>query len=161
MNSGHMLLTIGGVILLSNLILNVHKANTERMIVTYTSESVIDASGLAQSIIDMIQSKAFDENTTEAAVWQLDSLTAAINLGPESGEYKHTEFDDIDDYNNYSTTISLDRMGDFDINVKVFYVSISNPQTKSSIATYSKKIELSIINYSLLDTLKYYHIVSY
>jgi len=161
MNSGHMLLTIGGVILLSNLILNVHKANTERMIVTYTSESVIDASGLAQSIIDMIQSKAFDENTTEAAVWQLDSLTAAINLGPESGEYKHTEFDDIDDYNNYSTTISLDRMGDFDINVKVFYVSISNPQTKSSITTYSKKIELSIINYSLLDTLKYYHIVSY
>ena len=161
MNSGHMLLAIAGVILLSNLILNVHKANTERMIATYTSESVIDASGLAQSIIDMIQSKAFDENTTEAAVWQLDSLTAAIKLGPESGEYKHTEFDDIDDYNNYSTTVSLDRMGDFDINVNVFYVSTLNPQVKSSIPTYSKKIELSIINYSLLDTLKYYHIVSY
>ena len=161
MNSGHMLLTIAGVILLSNLILNVHKANTERMIATYTSESVINASGLAQSIIDMIQSKAFDEHTTEAAVWQLDSLTAAINLGPESGEYKHTEFDDIDDYNNYSTTVSLDRMGDFDINVNVFYVSIANPQIKSSTPTYSKKIELSIINYSLLDTLKYYHIISY
>ena len=161
MNSGHMLLTIGGVILLSNLILNVHKANTERMIATYTSESVINASGLAQSIIDMIQSKAFDENTTEAAVWQLDSLTAVINLGPESGEYKHTDFDDIDDYNNYSTTVSLDRMGDFDINVNVFYVNSLNPQIKSSITTYSKKIELSIINYSLLDTLKYYHIVSY
>jgi len=161
MNSGHMLLTIGGVILLSNLILNVHKANTERMIATYTSESVINASGLAQSIIDMIQSKAFDEHTTEAAVWQLDSLTAAINLGPESGEYMHTEFDDIDDYNNYSTTVSLDRMGDFDISVNVFYVTTLNPQVKSSTATYSKQIELSIINYSLLDTLKYHHIVSY
>ena len=161
MISGHMLLTIAGVILLSNLILNVHKANTERMIATYTSESVIDASGLAQSIIDMIQSKAFDENTTEAAVWQLDSLTAVINLGPESGEYKHTEFDDIDDYNNYSETVSLDRMGDFYINVNVFYVSTLNSQIKSSIPTYSKKIELSIINYSLLDTLKYNHIVSY
>ncbi len=161
MNSGHMFLAIAGVILLSNLILNVHKANTERMIATYTSESVINASGLAQSIIDMIQSKAFDENTTEAAVWQLDSLTAAINLGPESGENMHTEFDDIDDYNNYSTTVSLDRMGDFDINVNVFYVNTLNPQIKSSITTYSKKIELSIINYSLLDTLKYYHIISY
>ena len=156
-----MLLTIAGVILLSNLILNVHKANTNRMLTNYTSESVINASGLAQSIIDMIQSKAFDENTTEAAVWQLDSLTAAINLGPESGEYKHTDFDDIDDYNNYSTTVSLDRMGDFDINVNVFYVNTLNPQIKSSITTYSKKIELSIINYSLLDTLKYYHIISY
>ena len=105
-----MLLTIAGVILLSNLILNVHKANTNRMLTNYTSESVINASGLAQSIIDMIQSKAFDENTIDAAVWQLDSLTAAITLEPESGEYKHTDFDDIDDYNNYSTTVSLDRM---------------------------------------------------
>ena len=161
MNSGHMLLTIAGVILLSNLILNVHKANTNRMLTNYTSESVINASGLAQSIIDMIQSKAFDENTIDAAVWQLDSLTAAINLGPESGENMHIEFDDIDDYNNYSTTVSLDRMGDFDISVNVFYVTTLNPQVKSSTATYSKEIELSIINYSLLDTLKFHHIVSY
>ncbi len=161
MNSGHMLLTIAGVILLSNLILNVHKANTNRMVANYTSESVIDASGLAQSIIDMIQSKAFDENTINAPVWQPDSLTAAIDLGPELGEYMHTDFDDIDDYNNYSTTVSLDRMGDFDINVNVFYVSTLNPQIKSSTPTYSKKIELSIINYSLLDTLKYHHIISY
>ena len=161
MNSGHMLITIAGVILLSNLILNVHKANTERMIATYTSESVIDASGLAQSIIDMIQSKAFDENTVNEPVWLTDSLTSVNNLGPESGEYQHTEFDDIDDYNNYSATVTLDRMGDFDINVDVFYVTKLNPQIKSSIPTYSKKIELSIVNYSLLDTLKYYHIVSY
>ncbi len=161
MNSGHMLLTIAGVFLLSNLILNVHKANTNRMLANYTSESVIDASGLAQSIIDMIQSKAFDENTVNGPVWHPDSLTSVINLGTESGEYKHTDFDDIDDYNNYSTTISLERMGDFDINVNVFYVSTLNPQIKSSTPTYSKKIELSIINYSLLDTLKYHHIVSY
>ena len=161
MNSGHMLLAIAGVILLSNLILNVHKANTGRMLATYTSESVIDASGLAQSIIDMIQSKAFDENTTTDAAWGLDQLTTVNTLGPEAGEYKHTGFDDIDDYNNYSTTVSLDRMGDFDINVNVYYVGTLNPQIKSSTSTYSKKIELSIINYNLLDTLKYYHIVSY
>ena len=161
MNSGHMLLTIAGVFLLSNLILNVHKANTNRMIANYTSESVIDASGLAQSIIDMIQPKAFDENTIETAVWHLDSLTSANYLGTESGEYQHTEFDDIDDYNNYNTTVTLDRMGDFDISVKVFYVNTLDPQIKSSTPTYSKKIELSITNYSLLDTLKYHHIVSY
>jgi hypothetical protein len=161
MNSGHMYLTIAALILLSNLILNVHKANTERLIATYTSESVIDASGLAQSIIDMIQSKAFDENTVTAAAWELDQLTAVNKVGPESGEYKHTDFDDIDDYNNYSTRISLERMGDFDIDVKVFYVSFPNTQIKSSTITYSKKIELSIINYNLLDTLKYNHVVSY
>jgi len=161
MNSGHMLLTIAGVFLLSNLILNVHKANTNRMLANYTSESVIDASGLAQSILDMIQSKAFDEKTANGPVWLPDSLTSANNLGPESGEYQHTEFDDIDDYNNFNTTVTLDRMGDFDITVNVFYVTTLNHQIKSSIPTYSKKIELSIINYSLLDTLKYHHIISY
>ena len=161
MNSGHMLLTIAGLFLLSNLILNVHKANTNRMLANYTSESVIDASGLAQSIIDMIQPKAFDERTINAAVWNSDSLTSKNDLGPESGEYQHTEFDDIDDYNNFNTTVTLDRMGDFDIAVKVFYVNTLDPQIKSSIPTYSKKIELSITNYSLLDTLKYHHIVSY
>jgi hypothetical protein len=161
MNSGHMLLTLAAVFLLSNLILNSHKANTSRMLTNYTSEAVIDASGLAQSIIDMIQSKAFDEMTVNKPVWQTDSLTTVNNLGPETGEYQHTDFDDIDDYNNFNTTVSLDRMGDFDINVSVFYVSTLNPNIKSSIPTYSKKIELSIINYSLLDTLKYHHIVSY
>ena len=161
MNSGHMLLTIAAVFLLSNLILNSHKANTSRMLTNYTSESVIDASGLAQSIIDMIQSKAFDEMTVNKPVWQTDSLTSANYLGPEAGEYQHTDFDDIDDYNNFKTAVSLDRMGDFDINVSVFYVSTLNPNIKSSIPTYSKKIELSIINYSLLDTLRYHHIVSY
>ena len=161
MNSGHMYITIAGLILLSNLILNVHKANTERMLATYTSESVIDASGLAQSIIDMIQSKAFDENTTTDAAWGLDQLTMAKKLGPDVAEHKHTDFDDIDDYDNYNTTVTLDRMGDFDINVNVYYVAKLIPQVKSSIPTYTKKIELSIVNYSLLDTLKYYHLVSY
>lgn len=161
MNSGHMLLTIAAIFLLSNLILNVHNANTDRMLANYTSESVIDATGLAQSIIDKIQSKAFDENTIADAVWSPDSLTPPNKLGPEMGESIQTEFDDIDDYNNFSTTITQERMGDFNINVKVFYVNTVNPNLKSNIPTYSKLIELSIVNFSLLDTLKYSHIISY
>ena len=88
-------------------------------------------------------------------------ITAANNLGPESWEYQHTDFDDIDDYNNFNTTVSLDRMGDFEISVSVFYINTLDPSIKSGIPTYSKKIELSIINYSLLDTLKFHHIISY
>ena len=161
MNSGHMLLTIAGVFLLSNLILNVHKANTERMIATYTSESVIDASGLAQSIIDEIQTKAFDENTITKAVSKTELLTPVNNLGPESGEVKNTDFDDIDDYNNYNTKITLDRMGDFDVKVKISYVNTSNPHIISSSSTFSKHVEVLVTNYSLLDTLKFNHIISY
>jgi hypothetical protein len=156
-----MLLTIAGVFLLSNLILNVHKANTTRMLATYTSETIIDASGLGQSILDMIQSKAFDEQTINKPVRKTDSLTTSNTLGPDVGEYKHTDFDDIDDYNNFNTIVTLGRMGDFAIGVDVYYISTINPKIKSSTQTFSKKIDLSIINYSLLDTLKYQHIISY
>ncbi len=161
MNSGHMLLTIAGVFLLSNLILNVHKANTERMIATYTSESVIDASGLAQSVIDEIQTKAFDENTITKAISKTELLTSVKNLGPETGEVKNTDFDDIDDYNNYTTKITLDRMGDFDVKVNIAYVNTLNPQVKSSSSTFSKHVEVLVTNYSLMDTLKFNHIISY
>jgi hypothetical protein len=156
-----MLLTVAAVFLLANLILDVHKANTTRMLATYTSESVIDASGLGQSILDMIQSKAFDEQTVNKPVRKTDSLTILNTLGPDAGEYTHTDFDDIDDYDNFNTTVTLGRMGDFNINVDVYYVNTINPQIKSSTPTFSKKIDLSIINYSLLDTLKYQHIISY
>ncbi len=161
MSSGHMLLTIAGILLLSNLILNVNKANTERMIATYTSESVINASGLAQSIIDEIQTKAFDENTITTAVSKTELLTPVSDLGPEPGEAKNTDFDDIDDYNNYTTKIILDRMGDFDLKVKISYVNTSNPNILSSSSTFSKHVEVLVTNYSLIDTLKFNHIISY
>ena len=156
-----MLLSIAGVFLLSNLILNVHKANTERMLSIYTSESVIDASGLAQSILDEIQTKAFDENTTTSAVSDTDSLTSANNLGPDTGEVLNTSFDDIDDYNNFTTSIVLDRMGTFDIKVTVTYVNTLSPQTTSSSPTFCKHVQVALTNYSLLDTLKFDHIIAY
>ncbi len=41
MGSGHQLITIAGIFLLSTLILNVNKANSERALSLYASESVI------------------------------------------------------------------------------------------------------------------------
>ena len=161
MNTGQMLLAIAGFFLLGNLILNVNKSNTERMIVTYTNETVINASGLAQSIFDEIQMKAFDEATINAPVSAVNALTTVQKLGPETGEINNTDFDDIDDYNNYSTVITLDRMGDFSINVSVSYVNTLNPNVKSVTQTFSKHFEVKLMNFNLLDTLKFDQIISY
>jgi hypothetical protein len=113
MNSGQQLFTIAGIFLVAVLVINVNSDNSERELSLYSSESVIDASGLAQSIIDIIQSKAFDENTIYKEVWVTDSLTLNKNLGPDAGEYNLNHFDDIDDFNSYNTMITLERMGDF------------------------------------------------
>ena len=161
MGSGHQLLTIAGIFLLSILTLNVHKANTERAVSLYTSGSVIDANGVAQSIIDEIQCKAFDENTILKSVWSTDSLTSSYSLGPEYGEAQNTQFDDIDDYNNYSTLITLDEFGDFQVHTTVHYVEKMNPELISNSSTYSKRIEVAVTNFSYPDTLKFYHVISY
>jgi hypothetical protein len=161
MNTGQMILSIAGFVLLGNLIINVHKANTERMLTSYTNEAVINASGLAQSIFDEIQMKAFDEKTVNQAVSSTDSLTTANNLGPETGEIFNTDFDDVDDYNNRNTTVTLDRMGDFSIKVSISYVNNLNPQVKSGTPTFAKHIQVQLVNYNLPDTLKFDHIISY
>jgi len=161
MGSGHQILTLAGLFLLSILFLTVNNHNSERATSLYTNGSVIDANGVAQSIIDEIQCKAFDENTIIKPVWSLDSLTSVNALGPESGETLHTQFDDIDDYDNYSTTITVGNYGDFNIHTSINYITNMNPNLKSNTQTYSKLIEVKVTNFSYPDTLKYYHVISY
>jgi len=161
MGSGHQILTIAGIFLLSILFLTVNKNNSEKASSLYKSGSVIDANGVAQSIIDEIQCKAFDEQTITKCVWSSDSLTSSKSLGPEYGETQHTQFDDVDDYNNYSTVINVGEYGDFGVYTVVSYVNNMKPNSISSVPTYSKRIEVAITNFSIPDTLKYYHVISY
>lgn len=161
MNSGHQILTIAGILLLSFLFLTVNKNNSERASSLYKSGSVIDANGVAQSIIDEIQCKAFDENTILKCIWSADSLTMPNSLGPEYGETQNTQFDDVDDYNNYSTVITVGNYGDFNILTTIQYITNMNPDIISSTQTYSKRIEVAVTNFSYPDTLKYYHVISY
>ena len=161
MSSGHQLLTISGILLLSFLFLTVNKNNSDRSASLYNNGSIIDANGVAQSIIDEIQCKAFDENTISKSVWSRDSLTNPNSLGPEYGENNHTQFDDVDDYNNYSTMIDVGEYGKFYLHTSITYIINMQPNSLSNIQTYSKRIEIALTNFSIPDTLKYYHVISY
>ena len=159
---GHQqILTIASIFLLSTLILNVHSATTERITTMYSNESVITASGIAQSIIDELQTKGFDEKTIYKMVTKTDSLTQTNFLGKDAEETLSTLFDDIDDYDTYTRTDSLNRMGKFNTKVSVYYIDKNNPDTKSSIRTFTKRVDVQITNFSFPDTLKFYHIIGY
>jgi flagellin-specific chaperone FliS len=153
------ILTIASIFLLSTLILNVHSATTERLTTMYSNESVIAASGIAQSIIDELQTKGFDERTLYKMVTTTDSLT--LSLGKDSGESLSIQFDDIDDYNFYTRIDSLNRMGRFDTKVLVYYIDKNSPDTKSSTRTFTKRVDVHITNFSFPDTLKFHHIIGY
>lgn len=161
MGSGHQILTIACIILFSFLVLNFYSSNTQKILQMHSSKSTIVANGLAQSIIEEIQTKAFDEKTITKPVWNTASLTLSGSLGKDSGESLNTQFDDIDDYKGYSTSVNVDKVGEFDMIVDVYYVQQLNPDVPSGTQTYSKLVKVNISNESLSDTLHFQQVISY
>ncbi|MBU2447502.1 MAG: hypothetical protein KJ666_18265 [Bacteroidetes bacterium] len=161
MNTGQSLMVILGILLLTIFILTVYRASTARITISLMNEATITATGLGQSLIDEIQIKSFDENTIGQQLTTTDSLTAVGSLGVETGEVLVTQFDDVDDYNNYTRTDTLSRLGAFSSKVNVFYVQKFTPETKSLVRTFTKRFDVYVTNFSLTDTIKLYHVVSY
>ncbi|HSD63628.1 MAG TPA: hypothetical protein VLB50_07510 [Ignavibacteriaceae bacterium] len=161
MSSGHQILTIACIVLFSVLVLNFYSSNTQKILQMHSSKSIIVANGLAQSLIEEIQTKAFDEKTINKPVWNTASLTSTGILGKDSGENLNTQFDDIDDYDGYTKSIDIDKVGEFEMSVDVFYVEQLNPDVPSSTQTYSKMVKVNISNESLSDTLHFQQVISY
>lgn len=161
MNGAQQLLAIASIFLLTTLILNVNRSTTNKIITTYSNESFITGTGIAQSMMDEIIIKAFDENTVDKPVFDTESLTPSESLGMDAGEADHTEFDDVDDYNNYTTTETTNRMGDFNLKVHVSYVLPDNLEQETNQRTFTKRIKVMVTNFSLPDTIKLYQVVGY
>ncbi len=128
-------------------------------------EADIDAVSIAQSMMDEIMDRAFDQavvNGTRA--WSPSVFTATNNLGPEStwGEptmYKTAPvvydtntpghfaskiaFNDVDDYNNYHRKAWDPRMGWFTVIDSVSYVD-DKTLAPSSVRTYAKLITVTV-----------------
>lgn len=66
----------------------------------------VRAAELGQSLLNEITGKSYDENTDLNAGVRCGeagtTCTAAVDLGKESGEVTASQFDDVDDYDDYS-----------------------------------------------------------
>jgi len=161
MSGAQHLLAIAAILLLTTLILNVHRSTGEKILITYTNESVITGTGVAQSMMDEITVKAFDENTVYHPVFDADSLTAINFLGTDLNEYSKTDYDDMDDYQNFQDTVTTNRMGEFYVKVLVAYVDPNDLENISSIRTFTKRIKVMVTNFNLPDTIRLSQIVGY
>jgi hypothetical protein len=151
------ILVIGGMFLLSYLGLSLHSSDSSQSSATLYNEAVITGTGIAQSLMEEIQRKAFDEETVSGLglIDSPDSLSLAMYLGPETGETSRTQFDDVDDYHNYTTTAAHDRLGDFQTAIKVYYIDKMSPNSHSFGRTFSKRVDIYVHTYMLKDTLKF------
>ncbi len=158
MAGNQMMLSIGAMIFLSMLIINVHSSTTDKLIILYSNEAVIEATAIAQALFEEIQTKAFDAKTVNMAAKERNLLTPVYGLGPGYGEVL---FNDIDDYNGYEVTETANVMGEFDLAVWVSYVDETWPYHASSSRTYIKRVVISISNESLPTTLTFKKLISY
>lgn len=116
---------------------------------------------MSQGLIEEIQTRAFDENTVSGTVDSPEDLSPANSMGYEGGEDSMNQFDDIDDFNNYSYTDSLSGHGNFVVNVSVYYINTSLPDVISNLPTFSKRVDISMDNPYLESTVIVSKIFSY
>jgi len=155
------LLTMGAMMLVSISSLRFNTIMLQDSTVETENKVYLTAFSLADDMIEEIKNKSFDEATLLYPTTATSILTPPDSLGPEHGEV-YPNFDDIDDYNNYSKLISAPHAEDYTVSCKVFYVDGNNPDNPSSIQTFYKKVTVTVsspflqnnVNLSYVFTLK-------
>ena len=164
------MLAVGAMILLSILILRINNTFLTTSTTFMDSKFEIMATSIATSEIEEISKLAFDQNTvldsTVVPATSLTDLTIPSALGTDSGENPNDPktFNDIDDYNGYTTTINGDSAlpsANFNIRCTVNYITDTNPNVVSSSATWNKRITVYVTSVSMPDTVKLSTIFSY
>ncbi len=145
MNSNHMLLTLGALGILSLLVLNANRAVLNNTRVVYTGQFTNSAIAIAQSYLQEITAKEFDENVIGQPVIR-DSTRFKLTQGPDFDEHSVSAFDDIGDYNGYTATAKIpnDTASAFGVTCTVDYVNASNFDEVMPMQTFYKKVTVVV-----------------
>lgn len=120
------------------------------------AEAQLNAVSIAQSMIDEVMQKPFDAATVSAKIYDDSLFTGAGSLGCNGGEasavplpdtypYKSVNgYNDIDDYHRYRRTVPTPRMGNFDVRDSVWYVVETDPEAKSGVQTFFKRVKVTV-----------------
>ena len=134
--------------------------------VLYNTKFGVLAVSLGTSIIEEANGKAFDLAVSEDAITDINLLTAPQSLGAASGEV-YPNFNDFDDFNGFTKTVTNMPSAEFKILCSVKYVSEANPSIVSSVRTWHKRIDVSVTSESMKnanneqDTIKLSSVYSY
>jgi hypothetical protein len=171
MNTGQSILTIAAMLLLSVLVLRVNTNLFYTGTAVSSSKIGLTAISIAQSRLEEIKSKWFDDATDGVATTNINLLTSPSSLGPEAGETYPAGYNDIDDFNGFTKTDSVlidptlsstkGNQNYFNEYCSVVYVSPNNPDVTSGTRTWCKKITVLVAHKLTKDTVKVSTIFSY
>jgi hypothetical protein len=155
------MLTMGAMMLVSLSSLRFNSIMLQNSTIETENKVYLTAFSLADDMIEEIKNKSFDEATLLYPTTATAVLTKSDSLGHEPGEV-YSNFDDIDDYNNYSKLISAPHAEDYTVSCKVFYVDANNQDNKITTQSFYKKVTVTVsspflrnsVNLSYVFTLK-------
>jgi hypothetical protein len=136
------MLAVGSLFLLSMVSLNFNSALLQSNTAEIENKVYLTAFSLADDLIEEIKQKSYDEKTLVFPTVNRGTLTETASLGPESEVYPF--FDDLDDYNNFSRDADAPHSESYHISAKVYYVSETNPDSKSTSQTFHKRVDVTV-----------------
>lgn len=138
-------LSIGAIALLALISLRFNNTVLETKTTEIENKVYLTAFSLADDLIEEIKQKAFDEQTVEWKAIKATNLSPYESFGPvDPGESSSIDFDDIDDYDRYSKSISLPHAEDYSVTSIVDYVTEGNQNTISSTPTFYKRVTILV-----------------
>lgn len=157
MGTGQTILTLGAMMILSQLVLNVYRGLNSGGEVLQDSKLSIIAVSVATSLVEEAVGKAFDEATVDDFVSKKWKLTR--KLGPERGE-TYPNFDDFDDYSNLQFTDTTWTVP-YTLHARVVYIDPTNPDGEVNSRTWHKKLTVFVTSPFTSDTVSFHYVFSY
>ena len=143
--------SLGALVLMALISLRFNSAALENSTIETENKVYLTAFSLANDLIEEIKMKAFDVATIKFTTTDPSVLTSPYSLGPASNE-EYPNFNDIDDFNNYSHIIDVPHTENYLIECTVYYVSEFNPDYKVMMQTFYKRVDVTVTSPYMKNT---------
>ena len=143
MSNVQSLLSMGALLLLSLISLRFNSAVLENSKIETENKVYLTAFSLGNDLIEEIKKKAFDVATVDYPTTNPAALTSPYSLVPAYGAV-YPYFNDIDDFNKYTRTVSAPHAENYFLRCDVYYVSETNPDYKVLKQTFYKRVDVTI-----------------
>jgi hypothetical protein len=155
-----MMLVIGAFAMLATLALSINGTIINTMSLSLESEMAMNAHAFAQSMLDEILTKWFDERAISTKIYDYDDMTPYGQLGTDPGELipkvggydvafgSLARYTDVDDYHKYKRKITNNLGWVFEVIDSIDYVYEGEDSTdmRSPTQTFYKRITVYVYN---------------
>ena len=94
-------------------------------------------------------SKVYDEAMADGSAADVNNMTTVASFGPDAGETKVEDYDDIDDFHEYTESVKHALSADtfrFEVSYAVRYVDPSNPSQPTASPTLAKELTVNVVS---------------